>query len=185
MNQFDQIDDFDYALKLAMAAAPDVNLTSARRENSSWDNQEVRICDRDKRILASFDSAEYLNYCARISSRKTGPTSSGTLPKKLQLATTIDPNTSSIPRSARTARAMIAVVKTLSVSLSILLGTAGLAFLVHFAFIGSFLLGIVAFIGMLILSLINHWTVRLMYIGLEMIADIVEDIRAIRLMREV
>lgn len=176
MYPFDNIDDYQFAVDLAKQKNPDIDYQQASRATSGWNEAEVQIRDPYNNLLCSFESAQYLGYRAR-----QGRINAQASSRSLQPAVaTADRGTKHIPSAARSARNMVEFIKGLSYLFSGIVLLIGLLLAIQIGTIGG-AIGFVVFILALALAFAIHWVVKLTYIGLEVLADISEDLRVIRL----
>lgn len=177
MNPFDRIDDYDYVISLARQQFPSIDFQPASRATSGWNNSTIEIRDVHNNLLCSFDSAEYLRYRARIGRAQAGshPSSGFVSPA------TAGRDPSLIPVAARTARSMIGLVRGISYLFSGAILLSGLLLALQAVSLGNGAEVLVIFLLAGLVALVSHWIVKFTYIGLEMLADISEDLRMIRL----
>jgi len=175
MNPFEQIADFDFALEMAKRKYPDIDYAVASRATSGWNESEIQIRDRYNNELCSFGSSEYLHYLSRAG---------GSWPSRQPIATAgasaQSRSSDMTPNAARNARSMVGLIKGISYLFSTLVVIVGLVWAIRIGSVQG-LLGLLVFALTFVGAFIGHWIVRLTCIGLEVLADISEDLRVIRM----
>jgi hypothetical protein len=176
MNSFERNIDFEYALGLARQNHPNIDYRDASRSASGWTEEEICIRDRSNNTLCSFDSSTYLLYLS-----KTGRSAAASVSRSERGRALLDSGGMDVtPAAARNARSMVTTIKSVSYICSTIIAVSGLILAVR---LGSFqgLLGLMVLVAAFAIALISHWLIKLTCVGLEILADISEDLKSIRL----
>lgn len=187
MQAFVQHSHFEYALSVARKKFPGIDFSSASMSSSSWVNDKVQIRGRGASLLCTYSSSEFEEYTARTFGQKvSGSAASSDYTSRPMARTGMGiqfRNAMQYPDSAMAAKSIVGFIRGVNLIISY-----GLAI---FGFIASLVVlsqgdskGLLLFPIFLVLSLGNYFSVRLLYIGLEMLADIAIDTRLIRMSQE-
>jgi hypothetical protein len=175
MNPFELIAEFDFALEMAKRKYPDIDYAVASRATSGWNESEIQIRDRYNNEICSFGSSDFLHYMSRV-----GRSRPSRRPMATAGASAQSRSSDVAPIAAKNARSMVGIIKGCSYFFAAIVIIAGLVFAIR---VGSAqgLLGLLVFVSTFVSAFIGHWIVKLTCIGLEVLADISEDLRAIRI----
>jgi hypothetical protein len=174
VNYFKYDDDFYLALEIAKERFPDVEFKQAHPKVSGWDGETIYIQDRWSNVLTEFSDPELANHFSEKKERlarkpSTGPSSA--LDKLDPLA----------PPSTKAARLVILYFRWLANITSIYLVFFGIQSFITLAKQGQYDNALFSLVGFALLAFVSYWIIRVIVIGLELLADIAYDARLIRL----
>jgi hypothetical protein len=171
MNHFERTEDFNFAYKLAQAVDGEADIRQAHPSMSGWDENGIYICDRYGRVLLEFVSSEFSERMQGIlGQRSNAATRFGS-----------EPDTASLSRAVRTTRRFLRIVERLSIIASLALILTGLGaslwLVSNNKILEAILLPPLAFLA----GMITYWSTRIANLTLELLSDVSEDLRLIRL----
>lgn len=80
---------------------------------------------------------------------------------------------------------MVGFIRGLSYLISFVYFFAGIALAFQVGYLSNVVVGLIVLALALLIAFASHWLIKLAYVGLEILADISEDLRAIRLSRSI
>ena len=194
MRSFDHVKDFDHAVSLGRKYHPQANVDFARFSMSGYNEEEVLLIDSYGDLICAFPADEFMAYRTRRLLHSTEglntESSDSTLGEK-DIFTRYEhakrfaspAPMRSTPRAARSARTFVDIVKACSILVSVLIVITGALATTAmsragFGFTPEILISSIA------IAFFSYLGVRLAYIGIEILADISDDVRLIRLFHE-
>lgn len=186
MPSFDYDEDFQFACRISQEAFQEVDLSGASQSRSSWDGNVINLKDDRGKGVLSFSSAQFGEYMRSKGRAGTSPRLDGKplrrdLEPAMPLKVAYGLGGGNQLVSAAEARRMVHFITSLSLVLSLVITVASVAAFVVISFNGGFGLGLLTLIAGIFIAALSHFLTRLANIGLEVLADIASDLRAIRM----
>ena len=155
MRGFAHEEDFDFALRLAKERNPALDLSGGDMRSSLWDQYSIEINDSSGSRICSVPSGELIRYIASFE------------------------EPASAPEAVRIARQFIVARNFVSGVLTVALLVVGLIIAFGSASTGEPLAFVVPII-VIGIAFLNHWLTRASSISIELLANMSEDLRALR-----
>ena len=184
MPSFDHSDDFKKALEVAARDFPEQDLARARQERSGYDGNTIWLRDGEGNIIVSFNSEEFGKQVGKASFESIETTiRSSMLKPSAHSDVRGSMNAQPLykePISSQTARSLLGVVYGVTTAFCWIIVILGLVLAVAATLKGDGLGMLIGLVFMPVFAALSYFATKLMYVGLEMLADITSDIRAMR-----
>lgn len=165
MPLFQNLDDLRFAIKLAKGSGGGKNLDASHPGTSEWNEDTVVFKDRAGEVLFEMPSSGLIDHMNQEQESKKSESSAS----------------SQTPKAARIARSILRAYKAILLVLCLVIGLVGVVSFFYLIAQGSVLLGFVNLFAYPLAAFVLYWASRLLYVAIEILADISEDLRIIRL----